>query len=814
MNSLQHSLKLAAFSLVMLLPFVSGAQTAAEVEADQERIKRMEANLLLNQSMDEAEKLVRAGELAKAKNRYEEVLEKTSPLGPDKEIHTRARLRLASLIAAEAQDAMRNGEITKARSLANEALGLDPGNPAYEKLAREAANRAPTVQERYPESRVADQALQDKVDRIAQLLLEGDAFFKTGQYSRAEGIYNEIMKIDPYNQTAIKRLEKLVDKKAEAAKVRRQAFRVKKMADVTRNWDMRPKRRTNIEPEIQTDTFEVSRVNQIFDKLESIVIPELKFTDVDIADAVRFLQEQSKALDPEGEGVNFVLKAETTASVDGGEGDGGNQELLRTLTLDVRDLPLIKVLEFIDQLTGLKYKVEEYAVYIFPETETSDVKVVRSFSVPPTFFSNVVEPEGDIVGADVKKELEDKGVDFPAGTSAAYLQKTAKLVVRNTLEQISLIEQLVAKEAVETTQISIEAKFLEFTEDQLKDFSSNLSISADANIPDLVSNGFVPPVGRDANGDEFPDFEGDFDGDGIPDNVDLDPAPEQASDGMGKIRAGFGTDLRNAGALPPNQIDQLLNRGITRNPAQLGFTAVLGDNGFRYLLSALESTIAGDLMSAPKVTLLNGQQSKVRIVREFYYPEEYEPPEVDLVTSDGGADAISLISVVPSTPTEFITRDIGVTLEVKANATPDRRIDLELTPEVIEFQGFIDYGSDINTSGANSGQVQFVTRASNLRPVFSRRSVETKMQVIDGQTVVMAGFIRDDEEEIEDRVPFLGDLPLVGRAFRSKSSQSIKRNLIMFITARMVNPDGTPKFLTEEEAASFGLNSAQPDNEL
>jgi general secretion pathway protein D len=85
--------------------------------------------------------------------------------------------------------------------------------------------------------------------------------------------------------------------------------------------------------------------------------------------------------------------------------------------------------------------------------------------------------------------------------------------------------------------------------------------------------------------------------------------------------------------------------------------------------------------------------------------------------------------------------------------------------------------------------------------------VETKVQVIDGQTVLLGGFIRDDYEEIEDKVPLLGDLPLIGRVFRSKAERSIKRNLMIFITARIINADGTPRYLTTSEAEEFGMNT-------
>jgi general secretion pathway protein D len=145
-----------------------------------------------------------------------------------------------------------------------------------------------------------------------------------------------------------------------------------------------------------------------------------------------------------------------------------------------------------------------------------------------------------------------------------------------------------------------------------------------------------------------------------------------------------------------------------------------------------------------------------------------------------------------------------VILEVKADALQDRRISLELTPEVTEFQGFINYGADVRTASPPPplGPPQegvSVAQGVALTPVFSIRKVTTKLNVVDGQTVVMGGFIREDSQKNQDKVPVLGDIPLVGRLFRSESERSIKRNLVIFTTARIINPDGKPKFLTASE---------------
>jgi general secretion pathway protein D len=76
------------------------------------------------------------------------------------------------------------------------------------------------------------------------------------------------------------------------------------------------------------------------------------------------------------------------------------------------------------------------------------------------------------------------------------------------------------------------------------------------------------------------------------------------------------------------------------------------------------------------------------------------------------------------------------------------------------------------------------------QPFFSVRSVQTQLSIYNGATVVMGGLITESRKTMEDKIPFLGDLPYVGRLFRSRSEESDKRNLLIFVTARLVDPAG------------------------
>ena len=76
------------------------------------------------------------------------------------------------------------------------------------------------------------------------------------------------------------------------------------------------------------------------------------------------------------------------------------------------------------------------------------------------------------------------------------------------------------------------------------------------------------------------------------------------------------------------------------------------------------------------------------------------------------------------------------------------------------------------------------------QPIFSTRKVTTSVSVFDGATVMLGGLIREDIQKVEDKVPILGDVPVVGRLFRSSVDQHLKRNLVIFVTAKLINPAG------------------------
>ncbi len=406
------------------------------------------------------------------------------------------------------------------------------------------------------------------------------------------------------------------------------------------------------------------------------------------------------------------------------------------ITLTLNQIPLGEALRYIASQAGLKVKVEPYAVSIIPITEQSNDLITKEYRVPPGFISTSVntgpsaleqgayktgaagapaaatgttgtgkdtqESTGghQLVNREGAKEfLESQGVPFPPGASAHFLPQSSHLIVRNTADNLELVDAIVEQASVAgPKQVEIEAKFIEINQNNLKELgfdwllgqfnignhrvfgSGGTSGTAPAVNP--ADYPFVSPGGN-APGGQFPVTAGNRSG-----NL----------------------------AISANAIDALLFPTMGASslaPGIFGLSGVFTDPQFQVVIRALNQKKGIDLLSAPKITTKSGQRAVIEIVREFRYPTQFTEPKVPDISGRGSSNTttttIALPVVGPSTPSNFETRNTGVTLEVEPVVGPDGvTIDLNLVPQVVEFEGFINYGSPIKT--VNPALLNFIER--------------------------------------------------------------------------------------------------------
>ncbi|MET0002347.1 MAG: type II secretion system secretin GspD [Candidatus Thiodiazotropha sp.] len=177
---------------------------------------------------------------------------------------------------------------------------------------------------------------------------------------------------------------------------------------------------------------------------------------------------------------------------------------------------------------------------------------------------------------------------------------------------------------------------------------------------------------------------------------------------------------------------------------------------FAALIQALESDSTSNILSTPTITTLDNQEAEIVIGQNV--------PFITGSYSSTGGVSNSL------NPFQTVQReDVGLTLKVKPQINEGNSIQLEIEQEI----------SSINAS-ASSGTSDIVT---------NKRTIKTVVMVDDGNTIVLGGLIEEDLQQTEEKVPVLGDIPLLGALFRANRTTKIKRNLMVFLRPVVIRDD-------------------------
>ncbi|MDD5199017.1 MAG: hypothetical protein PHC88_04380 [Terrimicrobiaceae bacterium] len=694
------------------------------------------------------------------------------------------------------------------------------------------------------------------VEQVKQLLREGDGYYQSGRFDLAFKRCEQVLNIDKYNIAARRLMEKVNNARANYADNAYNSTRSQLIEKIDSAWEL-PVTKYNAGQSqvIEQPTIDLRGTASINRKLEEIRIPSINFREATVREALDYIKQRAKALDQNEpdqnkRGINIVLKL-------GPESQAADSA--QRITLALTDVPLGEALKYIATAASLKIKVEPYAVAVVPLNEVTDTLITKEYKVSPGFISNLpatgeaagggaaAAPGGFGFGAaapgaggaattvgksGAKEFLTAQGVTFPPGASANYLTSSSKLVVRNTQANLDLIDQLVDNDSSNApTQVQIESKFVEVSQNNLKELGFDWLLGQ-FQLPfgsGVYGGGGTTAFGQPLNGTTTTS-------NGATSSSSNSAYPIQAPGSNGvpigatSLTSGpiTGGNRTGSTAISVNALDGLLfGSPVGAAPGVLALAGVFTNPQFQVVLRALDQQKGIDLMSAPRVTAKSGQRATIQLVREFRYPTQFDPPQIPQSVGTGFSP------VTPTTPSAFETRNLGVELEVEPTVGPDGyTIDLNLSPRVTEFDGFINYGSPIYTSarevltgvvngaaavtaltglGTILGPQSTVLISNNVinQPIFSVRQVTTQVTVYDGQTVVLGGLMREDVQKVEDKTPILGDIPLVGRLFRTSADQHIKRNLIMFVTASLLDPAGQPLIKEIEDDTEVAVPDAR-----
>jgi general secretion pathway protein D len=526
--------------------------------------------------------------------------------------------------------------------------------------------------------------------------------------------------------------------------------------------------------------------------MQKTVIPQVDFSGADLETIRRALISLSRTYDSDAGkgGVNFVVST-----------DVANPQ---PVTLKLRQTTLAEVVRYIAQIAGVKARITDIGVTFGPLVEKRPELNSQNFTVSPSFFKGADDkeqgatggalrgaaPAGGAGASDVlagqneQKKLMALGVQFPAGAYAVYNQKTSQLKVVNNQEMLDMIGQLISAAEEQTLLIQVGVRLVEISQLDLDSITVNSTFGG--NGPNLLS---AVPAG-------------------------LNPASDGSTPAASQQRGVNGqlNQIQGVGLLPNNTLQSFLRQGqlagtnvastYALNTMDFGGT-IFDSITFSTLITAISQKSSANVLANPSIILKRGQKGVIEVTQEFKYVKEYSDPQSSIRTvipSGGGAVNAGIPgpeTVIASFPSQISDPvPIGVKMGVKPDVTGDNsRVLLELEPSFIDFEGFINYGTQIFSAFAAStyGQQLLILTNNINQPVFIRRDLTLPaVEVSDGYTLLLGGLLREDIQKIDEKVPILGDIPIFGRGFQGKTEQAVKKNTLIFVTPRILDVSGQP----------------------
>lgn len=195
---------------------------------------------------------------------------------------------------------------------------------------------------------------------------------------------------------------------------------------------------------------------QLAEKMKKIIIPKLEFRDARIDDVINYLQQQSIAFDkdspPAEKGVNIILKLKSF------QGTADAPANMPAITLFLKNLSLMDAFKYITEYSGLKYRIEENTVVVYPADMAYGEMQTRTYLVQPSLMDLI---SGGPARGDLKKFFSAAGVSFPEGSSINSVPEQGQLVVKNTTDNLEVLERLLSKLNVFPAQVSVEMRMIE-----------------------------------------------------------------------------------------------------------------------------------------------------------------------------------------------------------------------------------------------------------------------------------------------------------------------------------------------------------------
>ena len=624
--------------------------------------------------------------------------------------------------------------------------------------------------------------LRVKDDKVNELLVRGRARYLYGDYQGALDSYREVLQYQPNNSESKAyqiRIRQMLSE--NSGQWNRGVTKGKLLELLDETWKL---------PEVfNRENIKVDSANgndPVIEKMKSIQLPEgFLVRDQPLDRALILLQTQAATYDKDQKGVNIVLI------------DTANKN--PTVSLQLRNVSVYQALDYTCKRVGFSFTVGSGGIVevredtgdslleteIYPLSTAAVLKMTglgAGGGAGAAAGGGAASPFGGAAAGGagagdgqrpeevaIKNFLTRSGVAFEVPATLSY--DGTNLIVYQSRKNLDRVKNIIRRYS-DIKQVHIEAKFMEVEQKILNELGVNWSLA-----PTMQTIAGV--------------------------TTQVDPtATARAATNLRSINSVFATNNSTVRSLNVTGIPAIpqpapnfpggINLGNT-NQSYSANVGIIGAETLGLAIRAIEENAGSDLMSSPSLTVLDGKTAVIKVAQLLRYPQAYGDTQSNVGTSGGGGNGNgapttgAAVAITAGTPQDFTIQEVGVTLEVTPTVAADDSIALNLKPKVTEFEGFVEYGG---TSVAISGGVTVSVPSGFFQPIFSTREVTTEVTVFDGATVVIGGLTREEVKTIDDKVPVLGSIPLIGAAFRSSGKSIQKKSLMVFVTANLVSPGG------------------------
>jgi len=341
-------------------------------------------------------------------------------------------------------------------------------------------------------------------------------------------------------------------------------------------------------------------------------------------------------------------------------------------------------------------------------------------------------------------------IDASAGGRVQVDKRTNALLVTERPSRMNDIQAIIERLDRPNPQVMIESKFIEINDQDRSDMGVNwASLQGYQVTAGPFNREYAAESGRTSDN-----------------SINTDITRERGSDSTNSSSSSFAIP-GGFNSSTSNTLQNIANNAF--NTSVLGDlswvdevtrsdTAVFSADAFNVILSFLESNTDAKLVNNPTLVTLDGEEARLVIGEQFPIPSYTYNDETGSFEVSG-----------------FEYKDIGTILSVTPNVNSAGFIRLNVRPQLSRSDRVTSFG------GAGGAEI----------PVIQTTETQSNVILKDGFTLAIGGLIEDLTTDSDNSVPYLSEVPLLGELFQSSTKVTTRRNLVIFITAKTLSPDGT-----------------------